>query len=391
MIMNKIIAAQTADDSRLQQVADVVDRAVHDQRLVGAVVLITQTGRPILRKAAGFADRESGRPMREDTIFRLSSITKPMVTAAALALIEQGKLGLDDALSRWLPEFRPKLANGREAVITIRQLLTHTAGLTYSIFQPAGGPYEAAGVSDGIDQPGLSMAEQLKRLASVPLSYAPGSSWGYSLAMDVLGEVLARAADLSLPEIVEQLITAPLGMKDTGFTVRHPDRLSTPYADGAPPRRMRDPDVVPFGDGAGIRYSPSRIFHPQSYPSGGAGMAGTATEFLTFLESVRQGGAPILSRASARAMMSNQIGGLRIDVEPTPSWGFGFGGGVLLDPEMAGTPQALGTWKWGGVYGHHWFVDPVNRLTVVSFSNTAIEGFSGAYAGELLNAVYRAI
>lgn len=390
MIEGKIVPAPSLG-SDAHRIAQVVDRAVDEQRLVGVVVLVAQDGRLLLRKAAGFADREARRPMRADTIFRLSSLTKPIVTAAALSLIDRGVLGLDDPLARWIPEFRPKLGNGSVPQITIRQLLTHTAGLTYGIFQPAGGPYEAAGVSDGVDQPGLGIDEQLKRLATVPLSYVPGSSWGYSLAMDVLGEALARAAAMPLPQSVERLVTAPLAINDTAFVVRDRSRLAVPYVDGTPPRLMEDPDVVPFGDGAGIKYSPSRIFDPLSYPSGGAGMAGTALDFLRFLEAIRQGGAPILSAATARSMMTNQIGDLRIDVEPTPAWGFGFGGAILLDRSLAATPQAEGTWKWGGVYGHHWYVDPVNRLTVVSLSNTAVEGFSGAFAGELLNAVYQVV
>jgi CubicO group peptidase (beta-lactamase class C family) len=387
MTVDEMVPA-TAGVQRSQHIAEVIDRAVHEQHLVGVVVLVARDGRLLLRRAAGFADRERGLPMREDTIFRLSSVTKPIVTATALALIEQGKLGLDDPVVRWLPAFRPKMVDGSEPAIAIRHLLTHTAGLTYGIFQPPNGAYESAGVSDGLDQPGLSMDEELKRLAMVPLSYAPGSAWGYSLAMDVLGEITSRAGGAPLPELVEQLVTRPLAMADTGFAVRDLDRLAVPYVDGATPRLMQDPDIVPFGDGAGIRYSPSRIFDARSFPSGGAGMVGTATDFMKFLEAVRQGGAPVLSTDRARAMMTNQTGELRIDVEPTPAWGFGFGGAVLLDPDLAGTPQAAGTWKWGGVYGHHWYVDPVNRLTVVALSNTAIEGMAGKFVGGLMHAVY---
>ena len=358
------------------------------QRLVGAVVLIASDGKLVYRRAAGFADREERRVMSEDTIFRFSSLTKPIVSATAMALLERGRLDLNAPVTRWIPEFRPKTPDGREAVITIRQLLTHTAGLTYSLFQPADGPYHRAGVSNGIAEPGLSIEEQLQRLGSVPLSYVPGEKWGYSLGLDVLGEVIARAGGAPLPSLVEQLVTGPLSMSDTGFAVRDPKRLATPYVDGLPPRRMQDPDVVPFGDGVGIRYSPSRIFHEKSYPSGGAGMAGTAADFVTFLETIRRGGGSVLTPDSTRLMMSNQIGSLRIDTEPTPSWGFGFGGAVLMDPQLAGVPQGAGTWKWGGVYGHHWYVDPTKRLTVVALTNTAVEGLFGRFVTDLMDAVY---
>lgn len=374
-----------------QNVDAAVDAALTQNRLVGAVVVVAHDGRIVHRRAAGFADREEGREMTPESIFRYSSLTKPIVSAAAMALIERGTIGLDDPMARWLPEFRPGLKYGGQPAITIRQLLTHTAGFTYGMFQPPDGPYHRAGISDGVAEPGLSMAEELARLASVPLAYEPGKRWGYSLALDVLGEVLARASGEPLPALVERLITGPLEMADTGFGVRDMRRLVTPYADGSPPRRMKDPDVVPFGEGAGIRYSPSRIFNPGSFASGGAGMAGTATDFLRFLEAVRLGGGKVLSKESARLMMSNQIGPLRIDVEATPSWGFGFGGAVLLDPSLAGVSQAAGTWKWGGVYGHHWYVDPDNRLTVVSLSNTAVEGMVGPFVTNLMNAVYAAI
>jgi CubicO group peptidase (beta-lactamase class C family) len=184
-------------------------------------------------------------------------------------------------------------------------------------------------------------------------------------------------------------VTAPLHMDDAGFHVLDTDRLATPYADDTPPRRMSDPDAVAFLDGS-IQYSPSRIFRSDAFFSGGGGMAGTAAGYLTFLETIRTGGGAILSSESTRAMMANQIGGLRINVEPTPSWGFGFGGAVLLDPQMAALPQPAGTWKWGGVYGNHWFVDPQNRLTVVALSNTAIEGMMGAFVDQLLRAIYSA-
>ncbi len=368
----------------------VIDSALDEARLAGAVVLVAADGRVEYRRAAGLADRELGRIMREDAIFRYSSLTKPIVTAAAMALIEAGRLSLDDAVTRWLPAFRPPGPDGVEANITIRQLLTHTAGLAYAFLEPPDGPYHRAGVSDGLDMPGLSMEEQLRRLASVPLLYPPGTNWGYSLSLDVLGAILSRVMDLPLADVVRRLVTGPLGMTDTDFGVRDHGRLAVPYVDGPPPRRMGDPQSLPLGpDGStSVCFSPSRILDERSFHSGGAGMAGTAGDFLTFLETLRLGGRPILKPESVRAMMSNQIGALRVAFEAVPAWGFGFGGAVLVEPRLAETPQSAGTWKWGGVYGHHWFVDPVERLTVVALTNTAFEGTMGRFAEELLRAVY---
>ncbi|MDR3435726.1 serine hydrolase domain-containing protein [Telmatospirillum sp.] len=379
------------DENLSHRITAVVDGALAENLLVGAVVLVARDGRVVYRRAAGLADRENGRPMRDDTIFRYSSLTKPIVAAAAMALIEQGRLRLDDTVTRWLPDFRPLLPDGEETPITVRHLLTHTAGLTYGFFQETNGSYQGAGVSDGLAEPGLSMNDELRRLASVPLCYRPGTAWGYSLAMDVLGEVLARVAGAPLPDVVERLVCGPLHLQDTGFAVRDPDRLAIPYVDGQPPRRMSDPDSVPMmGSDSGIRFSPSRIFDQRSFTSGGAGMAGTAGDLLTFLETMRLGGHPILKSDTVQQMMSNQINALRINVELTPAWGFGFGGAVLIDPELAGIPQAKGTWKWGGVYGHHWYVDPVHRLTVVAMTNTAVEGMTGIFPDALMRAVYGA-
>ncbi len=376
------------DSSFSARVDGAIDRALATQRLIGMVVLIARDGAIIYRRAAGYADREAQQSMREDTIFRLSSLTKPIVSAAALALVERGRLNLDDAVTRWLPDFRPKLADASAAVITVRQLLTHTAGLSYSFFQASGGPYERAGVSDGLAEPGLSLDEELRRLATVPLPNVPGTEWGYSVALDVLGAVMARAGGEPLPELIEALVTGPLGMSDTAFSVRDLRRLAAAYVDGARPRRMADPDLVQLGPGALTRFAPSRILDPNSFPSGGAGMAGTATDFMGFLEAIRQGGRAILKPQSTQSMMSNQIGNLRINLEPTPAWGFGFGGAVLMDPQLAEVPQSAGTWKWGGVYGHHWYVDPQLKLTVAVLTNTTVEGMAGDFVAALRDAVY---
>ena len=179
------------------------------------------------------------------------------------------------------------------------------------------------------------MEEEVLRISSVPLSYTPGAAWGYSVGIDVLGAVLERAADASLPELIKQRITDPLSLSDTAFVITEQSRLAVAYADGHPPVRMGDAQTVAFGAGAGISFSPGRIFDSRAFPSGGAGMAGTADDFLKFLEAIRRGGAPILHPHSARAMMHNQIGDLRINVEPAPAWGFGFGGAVLMDPGLA--------------------------------------------------------
>ncbi|HKR33317.1 MAG TPA: serine hydrolase domain-containing protein [Steroidobacteraceae bacterium] len=236
-----------------------------------------------------------------------------------------------------------------------------------------------------MDQPGLSLAENLRRLASVPLLRKPGTAWQYSLAIDVLGAVLERAAGSTLPSIVEELVTGPLSMRDTAFRVVDRARLAAPYVDGSPPQLMSDPQIVPYATGAGISYSPSRAFDERSYASGGAGMVGSAPDTLRFIECMRKGGAPILPVELTRAVMTDQIGAFE---GPLPGFGFGYGGAVLRDPQAAETPQSPGTWRWGGVYGHSWFVDPTAQLSCALLTNTALEGMIGRLPIELRNAVY---
>jgi CubicO group peptidase (beta-lactamase class C family) len=164
-----------------------IDRAIEQRRIVGTVVLVAHCGELVYRRAAGFADRETQTPMRADSIFLLASVTKPIVTAAAMGLIEDNAMGLEDLVTRWLPDFRPRLTSGMVPAITVRQLLTHTAGLSYRSFEPADSAYHSLNVSDGLDQPGLSLTENLRRLGEAPLVYEPGCAWRYSLATDVLG------------------------------------------------------------------------------------------------------------------------------------------------------------------------------------------------------------
>lgn len=163
-----------------------IDGAIAEQRIVGAVVLVARDGRLVYHRAAGLADREAGRAMAEDGVFRLASLTKSMVAAAAMRLVEEGSLRLADPATRWLPGFHPALADGTQPVITVRHLLTHTGGLTYGFLEGPDHPYHRLGVSDGMDRASISLDENVDRLAKAPLSYRPGSSWRYSLSMDVL-------------------------------------------------------------------------------------------------------------------------------------------------------------------------------------------------------------
>ncbi len=375
---------ERSDTALAARLDPVLDAALAEDRIVGAVALVAKKGEIAYARAVGLADREAGRPMTLDTIFRASSLTKPIVTAAFLSLVEQEVMGLDDPVIRWLPAFQPKFG-GQAPTITLRQLLTHTAGLSYGFMQPNDGPYLQLGVSDGMDQPGLGFPEELERVTKAGLFFPPGAAWLYSVGLDVLGAAMEAATGKSLGEVVAAKVTDKLGMADTGFYVADPARLAVPYADGMPPVKMGAAHTVPFAELSGIKFAPERINTPGSFPSGGAGAACSAPDFLTFLEAIRTGGRPIVTQATASAMMTNQTGSHAI-VTSGPGWGFGFGGAVMLDPAAAASPLPAGAWMWGGVYGHSWFVDPQGETSYVLMTNTSTEGMSGPLSADLMAA-----
>lgn len=377
-----------AQDAELTQRVDAaVDAALAERRIVGGVVLVARGGETVYARAAGLADREAGKPVGLDTIFRYASLTKPMVSAAALALLEDGVIELDAPVTRYLPDFRPRLADGAEPVITLRHLMTHTSGLTYDFMEPPESAYHATGISNGFDVVGVSMADNLKRIVAWPLSFPPGAAWNYSVSTDVLGAVLAAATGSTLGDVVKAKVTGPLGLTDTGFKVTDPARLAVAYAnDVVEPVRMDDGHLVPFA-GSPLRYAPSRALSDNSFESGGAGMVGRADDYLKFLETLRTGGGAILKPESAALMARNAIGDIPVTIAG-PGVGFSLGAGVQLDPAASGSPQAPGAWNWGGVYGGSWFVDPTNEISVVVLTNTAIEGMVGGITLGVRNAVY---
>jgi CubicO group peptidase (beta-lactamase class C family) len=371
----------------VKAVKECLSAAVGSGTIVGAVVLISLKGRLVETIETGFADRESGEPMRTGVRFRIASMTKTIVSAAALALYDQQKLGLEDPLTRWLPDFTPALADGSRPEITVGHLLTHSAGLGYCFTEPLDGVFHRLGISDGLDASNLSLEENLALIAQAPLAYSPGSAWGYSIATDVLGAVLQKVTGESLPQLVRRLVTDRLRMDATTFHAAPADLLATPYAEhGDGIVRMTDPHILPFF-GSEIRYSPSRALNPEAWRSAGTGMIGTADDYLRFIEALRLGGAPVLTAESARLMTSNAVGSRMSAI--APGQGFGLGVSILLDPKAAGLAGNPGSWGWGGVYGSHFFVDPSAELSVVCMTNTAITGMAGSFAAALREAVYR--
>jgi CubicO group peptidase (beta-lactamase class C family) len=359
----------------------VMNAAIDRQSIVGAELVVARHGDIVCRKTAGWFDRESGVPMIDNAIYRLASVTKPIVAATALAMVDKGLIHFHDPVSQYLPWFTPPALDGSKAGITIHHLLTHTAGLDYAY------PDDPE-ITTGLGATEMSLEENFSRVAKLPLQYVPGTEWLYSIAIDVLGAVLAQVHGGSLGDAVRFHITGPLGMADTGFFVADRSRLAKPYADGvagAPAMVMGDPQMVPNETGQGPTFSPSRIFNDKAFQSGGAGMAGTPGDLLRFFEAMRNGGGGAVKPDTIALAFSNRIGELKRD---DAGQRFGYLGAIIDDPVAANSPSAKGTVNWGGVYGHSWLVDPINGLTIVSMTNTALEGCTGQYPKDLIRAVY---
>jgi len=356
----------------------VMDEAVDKQSIVGGELVVARHGDIAYRRSFGWFDREAGIDMIDNAIYRLASVTKPIVAATALAIADKGLLSLEDPVSAHLDWFAPRLDDGAPARITIHHLLTHTAGLAYAY------PADPE-ISGGLGPTELTLEENFSRVARQKLEYEPGTGWLYSVAIDVLGAVLAQVHGGSLGDAVRTHVTGPLGMTETGFFVADEQRLAKPYADGTPPMPMAEPQVVTDDEGNSRVFSPARIFHPRAFQSGGAGMAGTPGDMLRFLESMRNGGGGAVSRDSVALAFSNRIGDI---AREDAGQRFGYLGAIVADPVAANSPSAAGTVNWGGVYGHSWLVDPVNGLTIVSMTNTALEGCTGQYPKDLIRAVY---
>jgi CubicO group peptidase (beta-lactamase class C family) len=376
--------AEALSPAAVEHLNIAIDSAISEHRIAGTVVLVARDGKVVFRRAQGQADIESNRPMTEKTIFRLTSLSKPIVTSAAMRLVEMGVLDLDRPVTDWLPDFKPTY-KGATPIISLRQLLSHTSGIGYVSDEGGSGPYTEAGVQDGGFGKGITLQENLKRLALAELRFAPGAGWNYGLGIDVIGRVIERATNLPLDVAVRQLVTERLKMADASFHVPVWDmnRLAANYR-------------VPIL-GTTARFDPSRNADSDAWPSAGAGMSGTAEDVMRLLLalSTKDG---FLDGEAIKTMMTPQTSAvpyvdLYMDIyaglpKDGAAWAFGIGGALLLNPDKAKTPQSAGTFAWTGAYGHTWFIDPKKNLIVVSMTNTAWEGIYGKFAHDIRDAVY---
>jgi len=355
---------------RVERIDRVLQRYVDENRIGGAVALVLRDGQPVYERAVGWSDKEAGRRMTTDTIFRIASQTKAITSTAILSLVEEGKLTLTDPVSRVLPQFaKTTVASGGSIVpakraITIRDLLTHTAGISYGTEPAIASQYEAKGLGPAAglgwytadkDEP---VCATMERLATLPFVAQPGEQWVYGYNTDILGCVVERASGMSLDAFVKTRITDPLRMTDTQFFLpaAQRNRLAAVYASGDDALIRRAPDG-PRGQGNYVD-GPRRSF------SGGAGLLSTARDYGRFLEMIRRGGeldgVRILAPRTVRLMTTNQVGTLH------SATGLGFGLGFeTTDRYGANGMDSEGAFGWGGAYGSVYRVDPEAKLVMV--------------------------
>jgi CubicO group peptidase (beta-lactamase class C family) len=365
-----VTAKADLSTERVARIDRALQRYVDENRIAGIVALVLRDGQPVYERAVGWSDKEAGRKMTTDTIFRIASQTKAITSTAVLSLVEEGKLTLNDPVSRVIPQFaKTTVAAGGSIVpakrqITIRDLLTHTAGISYGTEPAVASQYEAKGLGPAAgfgwytadkDEPVCSTME---RLASLPFVAQPGEQWVYGYNTDILGCVVERASGMPLDAFIKSRITEPLRMTDTQFFLpaAQRNRLAAVYASGDDGLIKRAPDG-PRGQGNYVD-GPRRSF------AGGAGLLSTVRDYSRFLEMIRRGGeldgVRILAPRTVKLMSTNQVGTLH------SANGLGFGLGFeTTDRYGANGLDSEGAFGWAGAYGTIYRIDPEARMVLL--------------------------
>jgi CubicO group peptidase (beta-lactamase class C family) len=365
------LAAGLAPD-RVIRIDRLLDRYVEENRIAGAVALVLRDGKPVYERAVGWSDKEAGRKMTPSTIFRIASQSKAVTSAAVLSLVEEGKIGINQPVGDFIASFKKTTVLTPDSTgpvparrqITIADLLTHTAGISYGTDPYVSAQYAAKGLGPSAgngwytadkDEP---ICETMERLGTLPFVSQPGAAYVYGYNTDILGCVVEKASGTPLDEFVHARITQPLGLKDTRFYIppAERDRLSAVYASGPDGKFVRAPEGSK-GQGHYVE-GPRRSF------SGGAGLTSTAHDYARFLEAIRNGGkldsVRILAPRTVELMTTNQSGTLH----SMTGLGFGFGF-ETVDRYGANGLAGVGAFGWGGAYGTSYQVDPASHMVIV--------------------------
>jgi len=356
---------------RLTRIGTVLRRYVDQDKLPGVIAVVARGGEVVYLERFGMMDVEAAKPMQFDTIFRIYSMTKPIASVALMMLYEEGHFQLNDPVSRFIPEFADvKVFAGTgeegfgttelEREVTILDLLTHTAGLTYDFFEDS--PVDAMYLEADLHRVDRTLEEMIHELLKLPLVFQPGTAWRYSMATDVLGYVIEVASGMSLDAFLEQRILQPLGMEDTDFYVpgEKLDRLAAAYG-------PTESGVIELLDAPAT----SQYSKPPRFLSGGSGLVSTASDYMRFaqmlLDSGELDGTRLLGRKTIELMTTNHLPDEMIPIEVPPhtlhGCGFGLGFRILVNVAQAGRLASEGEFGWGGGASTSFFVDPREQLT----------------------------
>jgi CubicO group peptidase (beta-lactamase class C family) len=369
-IASTAVPAARLDKTRLSRLDGALQRYVDEGRIAGAVALVLKDGKPVYQHAVGWSDREAKRPMRQDTLFRIASQTKAITSTAVLMLVEEGKLTLEEPVSSKIPAFAHTTVIDQDGKttpakreITVQDLLTHTAGISYGTDARVAEAYRAKALGPAAGW-GWYTADKnedtcttMERLASLPFVAQPGEKWVYGYNTDILGCVVERASGMSLEAFIRTRITGPLGMKNTQFFLdpAQRERLAAVYASDKDGRAVRAPD--------GSKGQGHYVDGPRRNFAGGAGLLSTAHDYARFLEALRRGGTldgvRLLSPRSVQLMNHTQT-------TTYPAEGRGFGYGFETIERVGGNGlDGVGAFGWGGAYGTTYRVDPESGLVLL--------------------------
>ncbi len=357
---------------RLKRLTDVFQAYAADKKMAGSVILVARHGKVAYFNSFGKRDIESGAAMQNDAIFRIASQTKAIVSVGIMILQEEGKLLIGDPVGKYIPEFsetmvaEPREGGGYNVVktkraITLRDLLTHTAGISYG-GGPAADKWKEAGITGFYfadrDEP---IGATIARMGKLPMDAHPGEKYIYGYSTDILGVVIEKVSGKSLDEFISSKILVPLGMKDTHFYLPQDkiNRFATVYSAFADKPLERAPDAGTVTSQGQYVNGPRKSF------SGGAGLLSTATDYAKFLQMMLNkgtlNGTRILAPSTVELMTVSHTG--KIDFRP--GQGFGLGFSVVEDLGDRGTPGSVGEYGWGGAYGSTYWVDPKEDMVVV--------------------------
>ena len=355
--------------TKVEELSTFMQSLVDQGKIAGGVTMMARHGKVIHLKAVGMADREEKKPMTTDAIFRIASMTKPITSVAVMMLCEQGKLGLDDPVSKYIPEFKnpkvlvsvdPLVTEPARREITIRHLLTHTSGLGYSFSEKLGPIYDKHGILSGLCTSELSLEESMKKLAEMPLVLHPGEGWNYGLSTDVLGRVVEVVSGTTLDRFIEDSICRPLGMNDTVFRVpaEKLPRLTATYVPAETGIRKLNPgETLRHQMQTGIAMISSDYMYAKSnkYVSGGGGLCSTAADYQQFCRMLLGGGelngVRLLREETVRVMTTNSRENLSLPASSSDAFNLGT---IAVSPSTPDVHEQLrGRYMANGFWSTH--------------------------------------